>query len=82
MEEFLIKTIPSVGSAGILAVVLWHIAKRFMDETMKQQAETTRQMSNRIDSLESHIKQCDDERRDLYKKYYRLAAGKSEELED
>jgi septal ring factor EnvC (AmiA/AmiB activator) len=59
MEELLTKAIPSMGSAGILAVVLWNIAKRFMDETVKQ-------MGSRIDALERSVEECSKDRRQMH----------------
>lgn len=66
MEELLLKGLSSLGSAGIVALVLWHIAKRFMDETVKQ-------MSNRIDSLEKAAEDCAKDRRMMHSEIVELA---------
>lgn len=66
MEEFLTKTVASLGSAGILSVVLWNIAKRFMDETVKQ-------MSERIASLERATEECAKDRRLMHAEIVDLA---------
>lgn len=59
MEELILKTLPSLGSAGILSAVLWIIADRFMKETIKQ-------MSARIDALEKAADDCMKDRRTLH----------------
>ncbi len=66
MEEFLTKTVASLGSAGILSVVLWNIAKRFMDETVKQ-------MGARIESLEKATEECAKDRRMMHAEIVDLA---------
>jgi uncharacterized protein YoxC len=72
MEELFVKTIPALGSAGILAAALWYIARVFIDATLAQIGETTKQMSARIDSLEKHIEICDRERKELFEKLFQL----------
>lgn len=59
MEELILKSIPSLGASGILAGVLWVIAKRFMDETVKQ-------MNARIDALETAAAECAKDRREMH----------------
>lgn len=66
MEEFITKTVASLGSAGILSVVLWNIAKRFMDETVKQ-------MGARIESLEKATEECAKDRRMMHAEIVELA---------
>lgn len=68
MEELLIKSIPSLGASGILAYVLWVIAKRFMDETVKQ-------MNARIAALELASTECAADRRAMHAEIVSLAKG-------
>ncbi len=66
MEELLLKSLSTVGSSGIIGLVLWTIAKRFMDETVKQ-------MSSRIDSLEKATEECAKDRREMHREIVELA---------
>lgn len=66
MEELIVKGLASLGSAGIVALVLWHIAKRFMDETVNQ-------MSARIESLEKAAHECAQDRRMMHAEIVDLA---------
>lgn len=59
METTVIDTLIKLGSTGILAGVLWLIAKRFMDETVQQ-------MSARIAALEIATQECEADRRTLH----------------
>jgi len=63
MESTLLDAIIKLGSTGIVAGILWIIAKRFMDETVKQ-------MSARIDSLEKRSDACEADRAKLHDKFY------------
>lgn len=66
MDELIVKGIASLGSAGLVALVLWHIAKRFMDETVKQ-------MNARIESLEHAADECAKDRRLMHAEIVDLA---------
>ena len=66
MEELITKSIASLGSAGLVAAVLWTVAKRFMDETVKQ-------MTARIDSLEKSAEECAKDRRAMHAEIVDLA---------
>lgn len=59
-----------LGSTGIVAYILWVIAKRFMDETVKQ-------MSSRIDALEIASKACEEDRRGLHNQIVEILSSKS-----
>lgn len=72
MEELVIKGLSSLGSAGIVAVVMWTIAKRFMDETVDQ-------MSARIESLEKATEECAKDRRQMHSEIVELAKRYSTE---
>ena len=66
MEELILKSMTSLGGAGVVALVLWHVAKRFMDETV-------RQMTLRIDSLEEAASECAKDRRQMHAEIVDLA---------
>lgn len=66
MEEFIAKSLPSLGSAGMISAVLWYVAKRFMDETMSQVKQTQDQMTSRIVSLERGMEECAKDRRQMH----------------
>lgn len=63
MENAIFDAFIKLSSTGVVAGVLWIIAKRFMDETVKQ-------MSARIDSLESRSDECEKDRAKLHEKFY------------
>lgn len=67
MDEILTKGLASLGSAGVVAVVLWNVAKRFMDETVTQ-------MMGRIDSLEKAAAECASDRRAMHAEIVSLAS--------
>lgn len=54
MDPSIIDGLIKLGSTGILAGVLWIIAKRFMDETVTQ-------MGSRIDALEAASQACENQ---------------------
>jgi gamma-glutamyl:cysteine ligase YbdK (ATP-grasp superfamily) len=66
MEDILTKSIASLGSAGVVAAIMWTIAKRFMDETVKQ-------MTGRIESLERATDECAKDRRQMHSEIVELA---------
>jgi gamma-glutamyl:cysteine ligase YbdK (ATP-grasp superfamily) len=66
MEDILTKSIASLGSAGVVAAIMWTIAKRFMDETVKQ-------MTGRIESLERATDECAKDRRQMHSELLELA---------
>jgi len=72
METALFDAIIKVGSTGLVAGVLWIIAKRFMDETVKQ-------MSSRIDALEKRSDSCEEDRKQLHTRIFNLLS-KTENL--
>ena len=63
MENAILDAFIKLSSTGVVAGVLWIIAKRFMDETVKQ-------MSSRIDSLEQRSDECEKDRMTLHAKFY------------
>ena len=63
MENAILDALIKLGSTGIVAGILWVIAKRFMDETVKQ-------MSSRIESLERRSDECEKDRARLHDKFY------------
>jgi len=67
METALLDALIKVGSTGLVAGVLWIIAKRFMDETVKQ-------MSSRIDALEKRSDSCEEDRKQLHNRVFNLLA--------
>ena len=64
-ESLYIDVLTKFGSAGLLAFVMWVVAKRFMDETVKQ-------MSARIDALEARSNSCEEDRKKLHEKVFLL----------
>ena len=59
MESAFLDALIKLGSTGLVAGVLWIIAKRFMDETVTQ-------MSSRIDSLEKRSEACEKDRSTIH----------------
>lgn len=60
--DYLLKALIQFGSTGIMAWVMYKIAQRFMDETVKQ-------MSSRIDALEKESSKCQEDRKELHKEF-------------
>lgn len=67
-EPLYVEILTKFGSAGLLAWIMWIIAKRFMDETV-------RQMSSRIDALEARSNSCEEDRKKLHEKVFVLLSG-------
>ena len=65
MESALLESFIKLGSLGLLSVILWLIAKRFMDETVTQ-------MGKRIDALEAATKVCEAHRQDLQNRIFEI----------
>lgn len=71
MDNIILDSLIKLGSTGIVAAILWVIAKRFMDETVKQ-------MNSRIDALEHSAALCEADRKDLHKQIVSILQDKNE----
>lgn len=62
MENIWVQFISNLGGAGILALVMYRLANRFMDETVKQ-------MTARIIYLEKQSEMCEADRIKLHEQF-------------
>lgn len=62
----LYKLLSGLGSSGVVAWVLWIVAKRFIEEHSKQVQITQDQMSKRIDATEKRNDECEEDRKVLH----------------
>lgn len=69
MEDLIAKTLISVGSSGITCGILWVIANRFMNETVKQ-------MDRRIEALEKASAECAEDRRRMHEQIVQILRDK------
>lgn len=75
MEELLLKMLPGLGSGGIVAYVLYMVARRYFEDAKqeralleKTRAESAAQMTARIGALEAHVVRCDEDRAKLWER--------------
>ena len=80
MEEILLKLIPGLGSGGVVAGVLYLVAKRYFEDAKAERAlveqartETVTQMSARVTALEAHVVRCDEDRQKLWERLVTVA---------
>lgn len=75
MEEKLFSAFAQLGSSGLLAWILWIIAKRFMDGSDAKHTEIVTQFTSRITALEKSSNECNEDRKLLHKEILSLAKG-------
>lgn len=61
-----IQVFSNLGGAGILALVMYQWARRFMERTDAQTSELIKQMSLRIESVEKRLENCEVDRAKLH----------------
>ena len=67
MDKIILEALTNWGAAGIVALVMWKIAFRFMNLSEKQHGELVLQLTARIDALENSSKACEEDRRQIHK---------------
>jgi hypothetical protein len=65
METEVVKLLGNWGGPGLLAAVLWLVAKRYMDGHQAQVQVTQQALTSRIEALEKSDAECQRERAEL-----------------
>lgn len=78
MDPEILKNLSSIGGAGILAVAMWQIAKRFIEAHSDQVKLTHSEMSKRVDALEKASADCEADRKALNGKLIEVLIAKND----
>lgn len=73
MEDHVFAALSQLGSSGIVAGILWVIAKRFMDGGDAKHIEIITQFTARISALEKSSEECNNDRKRLHSEMIQLA---------
>lgn len=65
-EVEIMKLLAGLGGPGIVAAVMWFIARRFIEAHATQVQTTQAEMSKRIDATEKRNDECEEDRKRLH----------------